>query len=37
MHFSARYKAHQVREALDAKLPGGLREKVTPMLVGFEP
>jgi len=26
-----------VREALDAKLPGGLREKVTPMLVGFEP
>jgi ribonuclease Z len=37
MHFSARYKAHQVREALRAKLPDGLREKVTPMLVGFEP
>jgi ribonuclease Z len=35
MHFSARYKARDVEEQLDARLPRGLRERVTPLLVGY--
>jgi ribonuclease Z len=31
-HFSARHKAADVLAALDAKLPAGLRERVTPLL-----
>ena len=34
-HFSARYKAREVVAALDARLPSGLRERVTPLLFGF--
>lgn len=36
IHFSARYKADEVRSALDAKLPESLRAKCTPMLVGYD-
>ena len=36
IHFSARYKAEEVRAALKAKLPRALYEKCTPMLVGFD-
>lgn len=35
IHFSARYKAKEVTEAMDARLPAGLRERCVPMLVGF--
>lgn len=35
-HFSARYGAHEIRAALDAKLPPGLRERVTPLLGAHE-
>ena len=35
IHFSARYKAEEVREALAARLPEALKAKVTPMLEGF--
>ena len=35
IHFSARYKANEVTEAMDARLPAGLRERCVPMLVGF--
>jgi ribonuclease Z len=31
-HFSARYKAREIKAALDAKLPKHLRERVTPLL-----
>jgi ribonuclease Z len=31
-HFSARYRAHEVRAALDQKLPPALRARVTPLL-----
>ena len=31
-HFSARYKADDIRRALDKKLPAHLRERVTPLL-----
>jgi ribonuclease Z len=33
-HASARYKPREVREAIDAKLPPGLRERVTPLWNG---
>ena len=36
IHFSARYKSEDVREALKAKLPKELYEKCTPMLVGYD-
>ncbi len=35
-HFSARYRAHEIRAALDAKLPPGLRARVTPLLGAHE-
>ena len=35
-HFSARYRAHEVRAALDAKLPPALRARVTPLLGAHE-
>jgi ribonuclease Z len=35
-HFSARYGAHEIRAALDAKLPPSLRARVTPLLGGHE-
>lgn len=35
IHFSARYKAEEVREALATRLPEALKAKVTPMLEGF--
>ena len=35
-HFSPRYKRAEILAALDATLPTGLRERVTPLLVGFE-
>ena len=35
IHFSARYKAEEVREALARRLPEALKVKVTPMLEGF--
>ena len=35
IHFSARYKAEEVREAMAARLPEALKAKVTPMLEGF--
>ena len=35
IHFSARYKAEEVREAIEKRLPAGLRERCVPMLVGF--
>ncbi len=31
-HFSARYRAHEIHAALDAKLPPGLRARVTPLV-----
>ena len=31
-HFSARNRAHEIRAALDAKLPASLRERVVPLL-----
>ena len=31
-HFSARYRAHEIRAALDKHLPPGLRARVTPLL-----
>ncbi len=31
-HFSARYQAHEIRAALEARLPPALRERVTPLL-----
>jgi ribonuclease Z len=34
-HFSARYRAAEVREILDLRLPAGLRERVTPLLAGL--
>ncbi len=33
-HFSARYTAREIVAAIDAKLPAGLRERVTPLLTG---
>lgn len=36
IHFSARYKADEVRRALKAKLPERLYSKCTPMLVGYD-
>ena len=35
IHFSARYKAGEVTEAIEKRLPAGLRERCVPMLVGF--
>ena len=35
IHFSARYKAEEVRDALAKRLPESLRKKTTPMLEGF--
>jgi len=35
-HFSARYRADEVVALLDARLPPGLRERVVPLLAGFE-
>ena len=35
IHFSARYKADEIDAALAERLPPGLRERVTPLLVGF--
>ena len=35
IHFSARYKAEEVRDALAKRLPPALAKKVTPMLEGF--
>jgi ribonuclease Z len=35
-HFSARYRAHEIRAALDAKLPPALRARVTPLLGAHE-
>jgi ribonuclease Z len=35
-HFSARYRAHEIRAALDAKLPPDLRARVTPLLGAHE-
>lgn len=35
-HFSARYKRSEIVSLLDAKLPRGLRERVTPLLEGWE-
>jgi len=34
-HFSARYRAQDVRRILANKLPPGLVERVTPLLAGF--
>ncbi|MEE8468124.1 MAG: MBL fold metallo-hydrolase [Planctomycetota bacterium] len=34
-HFSARYRAAEVREILDRRLPADLRERVTPLLAGL--
>ena len=34
-HVSRRYKPDEVRAILDARLPAGLRERVTPLLEGF--
>ena len=36
IHFSARYKAEEVRRALEARLPKKLFDKTTPMLVGYD-
>lgn len=36
-HFSARYNARQIRQILDARLPAGLRERVTPLLDHIHP
>ena len=36
-HFSARYNVRQIREILAARLPAGLRERVTPLLNQFHP
>lgn len=33
-HFSSRYTAGEIRSLLDARLPAGLRERVTPLLAG---
>lgn len=33
-HFSARYRPHEIRAALDARLPPDLRGRVTPLLGG---
>jgi ribonuclease Z len=33
-HFSSRYTAGEIRALLDARLPPGLRERVTPLLAG---
>jgi ribonuclease Z len=35
-HFSARYRAHEIRGALDAKLPPDLRARVTPLVGAHE-
>ena len=35
IHFSARYKAEEVRDALAKRLPESLRKKTTPMFEGF--
>jgi len=35
-HFSARYRAHEIRAALDAKLPPSLRARVTPLVGAHE-
>lgn len=35
IHFSPRYKAQHVLEALDRELPPELRSRVTPLLAGF--
>jgi ribonuclease Z len=35
-HFSARYRASEIRAALDAKLPPSLRARVTPLLGAHE-
>lgn len=34
-HFSARYRAHEIRKILDRRLPAELRERVTPLVRGF--
>jgi len=36
IHFSARYKAEQIKDALHEKLPPSLRQRCTPLLVGYE-
>jgi len=33
-HFSARYRAPEILAALDARLPAGMRARVTPLLGG---
>jgi|SRR5262245_19888327 len=35
-HFSARYRAHEIRAALDARLPPDLRARVTPLVGAHE-
>lgn len=35
-HFSARYRAHEIRAALDQKLPPALRARVTPLVGAHE-
>jgi ribonuclease Z len=35
-HFSARYRAHEIRAALDERLPPGLRARVTPLVGAHE-
>jgi ribonuclease Z len=35
-HFSARYRAHEIRAALDARLPASLRARVTPLVGAHE-
>lgn len=35
IHFSARYKAQDILDALDARLPSGLRERCYPFLQGY--
>jgi len=35
-HFSARYQAHEIRAALDVRLPVSLRSRVTPLLGAHE-
>ena len=36
IHFSARYRAQEIRDALAARLPVCLYKKCTPMLVGYD-
>jgi ribonuclease Z len=36
IHFSARYRAQEIRDALAARLPESLYKKCSPMLVGYD-